>query len=205
MRIDIQELERSAAYKLLISALVPRPIAFCSTQGADGSLNVAPFSYFMGVSSAPPMLAVSISARPTGPKDTVRNIREMDGEFVVNMVDEAIAEAMNLASGDYPYDVDEFALAGLTPVPSERVRPPRVKESPVQMECKAVDFREYGRLPDTMIVAEVLCMHVRDDLYMPDKARVNTAAMHAVGRLGGAEYCRVRDLFTMVRPGLGKR
>jgi len=199
MLVELEKLSHADAYKLLISALVPRPIAFISSLGADGTLNLAPFSFFMGAGSNPPMIAVSIEAREGRPKDTVRNIRH-SGDFVVNLVTEEIAAAMNQASGDWPYEVDEFALTGLTPAPSARVRPPRVSESPVNFECRVVDLREIGRSPNTLIVAEVVCMHVRDDLVLAGKSRVDTAALHAVGRLGGPQYCRVRDIFEMVRP-----
>lgn len=204
MILDLQAMSVPDAYKLLISALVPRPIAFISTCGEDGSLNLAPFSFFMGAGSNPPMVAVSIDARAGSLKDTARNVCA-SGELVINMVTEEIAEAMNLASGEYPPEVDEFALTGLTPAPSTRVRPPRVAESPVNFECRAIDIREIGRSPNTLILAEVLCMHVREDLYLADKGRVDTAAMHAVGRLGGPQYCRVRDIFEMIRPKVAKR
>lgn len=203
MRMDMDGGNQSEAYRLMISAIVPRPIAFLSTRGADGSLNLAPFSFFMAAGSNPPMIAVSVERREDGVKDTVRNIRET-GEFVLNMVTEEIAEAMNLASGDHAYGVSEFEVAGLTPVPSERVKPPRVMESPVNFECRAVDVREFGRSPNTLILAELLVAHVRDDLWLPDKKRVDTAALHAVGRLGAMQYCRVRDLFELVRPKVSR-
>ncbi|MBI5836385.1 MAG: flavin reductase family protein [Candidatus Eisenbacteria bacterium] len=199
MRIDLNTLTHDQAYKLMISALVPRPIAFISTVGEDGGLNLAPFSFFMGVGSRPPMLAVSVEHRPTGPKDTVRNIRA-NREFVVNMVVEEIAEQMNLASGDYPYGVDEFEVAGLTPCPSAIVKPPGVEESPVRFECHAVNLMEVGKSPNTVIFGEILCIHVRDDLYLTDKMRVDTPKLGAVGRLGGPQYCRVNDIFEMIRP-----
>jgi flavin reductase (DIM6/NTAB) family NADH-FMN oxidoreductase RutF len=199
MILDLASMPQPEAYRFMISALVPRPIGFLSTLSAAGARYHAPVSYFMGVSSNPPMVAVSIEARWGGPKDTARNIRET-GEFVFNLVVEEIAEAMNLTSGDYPPEVDEFALAGLTPAPSERVRPPRVAESPVHFECRAVDVREVGRSPNTLILGEILVAHVRDDLYLPERGVVDTPRLHAVGRLGGKQYCRVRDIFEMTRP-----
>src|SRR5512141_2619470 len=197
MRIDLNTLTHDQAYKLMISALVPRPIAFISTMGEDGGLNLAPFSFFMGVGSKPPMLAVSVEHRATGPKDTVRNIRA-NREFVVNMVVEEIAEQMNLASGDYPYGVDEFEVSGLTPCASAIVKPPGVEESPVRFECHAVNLMEVGKSPNTVIFGEILCIHVRDDLYLTEKLRVDTPRLGAVGRLGGPQYCRVRDIFEMI-------
>jgi flavin reductase (DIM6/NTAB) family NADH-FMN oxidoreductase RutF len=199
MILDLGAMPQPLVYRLMITALVPRPIGFLSTCDVQGARNLAPFSYFMAVSSNPAMVAVSIEHRPSGPKDTVRNVRAV-GEFVFNLVTEEIAGAMNAASGDYPPEVDEFALAGLTPVPSVRVRPPRVQESPIQFECRAVDLREVGRSPNTLIVAEVLVAHVRDDLYDAERGSVDTERLHAVGRLGGSQYCRVRDVFEMTRP-----
>lgn len=203
MILDLASMPQPEAYRFMISALVPRPIGFLSTLSAAGARNLAPFSYFMGVSSNPPMVAVSIEARSGGLKHTARNIRET-GEFVFNLVVEEIAEAMNLASGDYPPDVDEFALTGLTPVASERVRPPRVAESPVHFECRAVDVREVGRSPNTLVLGEILVAHVRDDLYLPERGVVDTSRLHAVGRLGGKQYCRVRDIFEMTRPRVAR-
>lgn len=204
MKIDPAAQSSFDNYKLMTSCLVPRPIAFVSTQRADGARNLSPFSYFMGVGSDPPMVAVSISVHPDGPKDTIRNVRE-SGELVVNLVSEDIAAAMILASGEYVYGKDEFAVAGLTPAPSTRVKPPRVAESPVSFECKVLDIREYGPIPATLVVCQIVYFHVRDALYLADKGRVDTAAMHAVGRLGGIQYCRTQDMFEIPRPVVDER
>src|SRR5687768_8889521 len=135
MHFDPDSLSVSRRYQLMISLIVPRPIAFVSTRGSDGRTNLAPFSYFMGVASDPPLLAISVSARAGTLKDTARNILDTV-EFVVTAATETIAEAVNRASGDWPPDTDEFALTGLTPAPSERVAPPRVAESPFSLECR---------------------------------------------------------------------
>ena len=197
MLIDPVSLPPRDAYALLISALVPRPIAFVSTVSGDGVRNVAPFSFFGGISSNPPMVYISVGSRKEGPKDTARNILDT-GEFVVNMVDEALAERMNIASAEFPPDVDEFAVTGLTPVPAERVGAPRVAESPVSMECRLERLVELGRGPSHVIFGEVLLFHVRDDLLR--EGLVDIQSYHPVGRLGGAQYCRVRDVFAMPRP-----
>jgi flavin reductase (DIM6/NTAB) family NADH-FMN oxidoreductase RutF len=199
MIVDLRQLEPRQVYRFMTSALVPRPIAFISTLAPNGVRNLAPFSYFMGVSSDPPLLAVSIDMRRGALKDTARNVRET-GEFVANVVTDEIAEAMNVASGDYPPEVDEFEMAGLTPATSLLVRPPRVAESPLSLECRVARWLEVGRTPNTLVLGEVLVAHVRDDLFLESRGEVDAARLHAVGRLGGAQYCRVADLFEMKRP-----
>ncbi|MBN1826199.1 MAG: flavin reductase family protein [Candidatus Eisenbacteria bacterium] len=186
----------------MTGCIVPRPIGFLSTVDAGGARNLAPFSFFSGVSATPPTVAVSIASRPGGPKDTLRNIEET-GAFVVNTVDEAIAEAMNLASGDFPPEVDEFEAAGLTPVPSERVQPPGVAEAPIRMECRLDRVIRAGdpRIPVGIVLGVILLFHVRDDLWR--RGAVDQERLRAIGRMGGAGYCRTRDLFFMDRPDAG--
>src|SRR2546422_7413437 len=137
MNLDPSSLPERDSYRLMISAFVPRPIAFVSTRSLAGINNCAPFSYSMGVSSRPMVLALSAGEREGRPKDTVRNILDTR-EFVVNMVTEAMAEKMNVASGDYAAHISEFEEAGLTPVASDAVGPPRIAESPVNFECRLV-------------------------------------------------------------------
>src|SRR5947207_8304744 len=135
MILDPASVPERQAYRLMISAFIPRPIAFVSTVSRDGIDNCAPFSYSMGVSSHPMVLGVSVGDREALPKDTARNILDTR-EFVVNLVTEEIAEKMNLASGDFASQVSEFDEAGLSRAPSEVVRPPRIAESPVSFECR---------------------------------------------------------------------
>src|SRR5256886_10809249 len=137
MMVDPSSLPERDSYRLNVSAFVPRPIAFGPTRSLAGINNCAPFSYRMGVSSRPMVLAVSVGERDGRPKDTARNILDTR-EFVVNMVTEAIAEKMNVASGDYAEHISEFEEAGLTPVASDAVRPPRIAESPVNFECRLI-------------------------------------------------------------------
>jgi flavin reductase (DIM6/NTAB) family NADH-FMN oxidoreductase RutF len=185
----------------MISAIVPRPIALVSTADGQGGRNLAPFSYFMGVASAPPVLAISTVSRRDGQKkDTLRNI-EATGEFVVNVVSEPMAEAMNLSSGDFPYGQDEFEHARLTPVAGVRVAAPRVAESPVQMECRLERILEVGRQPAYLILGEVLLFHVREDVMT--EGRIDVAKLRPVARLGGSDYAHVRDVFSMTRPVVG--
>lgn len=188
-------------YKLMIGAIVPRPIAFVSTMSPDGAFNLAPFSFFNAIGSAPPMICFTagLRARPDPSKDTLRNIIRT-GEFVVNLVSEEIAEKMNVTSGEYPPEVDEFALAQLTPVPSDLVKPPRVKESHVQMECKRFLMVDVSSLPGggTLVLGEVLRFHVDDDII--DDFKIDPDKLRAIGRMGGMSYTRTRDRFDMIRP-----
>jgi len=185
-------------YKILIGSVVPRPIGFVSSISPTGQRNLAPFSFFNAVCGEPPMVFFSTSNREPR-KDTYVNVKATR-EFVVNIVSEEIAEKMNLTSGDYPYGADEFEIAGLTPVPSDLIRPPRVRESHVNMECKVVHIVDLSERPGgtTMFVGEVIRFHVDDALV--DNFRVDPAKLKAVGRMGGNEYSRTRDRFEMIRP-----
>jgi len=196
--IDPSREEPRDVYGLLISAIVPRPIALTSTVDDEGGRNLAPFSFFMGVSSVPPVLAISTVSRRSGEKkDTLRNV-EANGEFVVNVVSSSMAEAMNLCSADYPHGQDEFEHAGLTPVPSLRVAVPRVGESPVQMECRLERILEIGAQPAYLILGEVLLFHVREDVLRD--GRIDVRELRPLARLGGSEYAKVGEVFSMARP-----
>lgn len=201
MIIDPQTLSHQDRYKLLNGSVVPRPIAFVSTMSAQGELNLAPFSFFNVVGSNPMSVVFSVMRR--GPeaqkKDTLVNIEET-GEYVVNVVTEALAERMNQTSADFPHGIDEFAEAGLTPTASVIVKPPRVAESPINMECKLIQTVEVGSGPGgaTLIIGEVVRFHVWDDLY--HEGRIDPDKLAAVGRMAGASYTRTRDRFDLVRP-----
>jgi flavin reductase (DIM6/NTAB) family NADH-FMN oxidoreductase RutF len=182
-------------YRFMISVIVPRPIAFVSTMNADGHHNVAPFSYYNAITNQPPLIGISINHRRGNPKDTYRNI-EHTGEFVVNTVDEALGARMVQTSGEWPEDVDEFQLAGLTPVPSDLVKPPRVGESPVSLECRLYRSIELGTT--FFVVGEILRAHVRDDVL--SEGRVDIARLKPLGRLGGDGYSVVRDVIHLPRP-----
>ncbi len=206
MQIDPARVPPPAIYKLLIGCVVPRPIAWVSTVSADGVNNLAPFSFFMGVCNAPPTIAFSSGPRggdsgtgATGKKDTVRNL-EVTGDFVVNVVDDALAEPMNLTSGEYPPDVDEFALAGLTAAPSVKVRAPRVLEAPISMECRVSQIVPVGHGPHSLVLGEIVHFHLRDDVYDPATGRVDMHALKPVGRLAGQMYAHIHDIFAMKRP-----
>lgn len=201
MVIDPQEAGHQNVYKLLIGAVVPRPIAFVSTVSRDGVLNLAPFSFFTAVSANPPIVAFApirrAGANPN--KDTLHNIQATQ-EFVVNIVSEEFAEKMNACSADFPPDVDEFAASGLTPLASDLVKPPRVAESHIHMECKLYLAMEFGELPGSgnLVLGEVVRFHV-DDAYFDD-FKIDPDQLRAIGRMGGAAYARTRDRFEMVRP-----
>jgi len=191
----------SDIYKLMIGAIVPRPIAFVSTVDENEERNLAPFSFFAGVCSKPPtiLFCPGIRASTRERKDTLRNVLATK-EFVVNIVSEEIAAQMNQTSADVGPEVDEFLLSGLTPLASVIVRPPRVAESPVQMECK---LREVVTISDqpgggSIVIGEVLRFHVREDLI--DNFRIDADRLKAIARMGGPTYCRTRDRFDMERP-----
>jgi flavin reductase (DIM6/NTAB) family NADH-FMN oxidoreductase RutF len=199
MHIDPQTAAPQVLYKLLIGCVVPRPIAWVSSLSEDGIPNLAPFSFFMAVCNNPPTLAFSSGRREGNNKDTVRNI-EYTQDFVVNLVDDGLAEKMNLTSGEYPPAVDEFALTGLTAAPSMQVKAPRVAEAPINMECRVVQILPVGRGPNSLVLGEIVYFHIRDDLYNPTSGRVDMYNLHPVGRLAGELYSHVHDIFEMKRP-----
>ena len=185
------------AYKLLSSAIAPRPIAFVSTVNKNGITNAAPFCFFMGVTPTPPTIAFSIIRRGENKKDTLKNI-ESTRDFVINMVDETLAASMNMASGSYPPDMSEFDVTGLTQVKSEIVTSPRIAESPVHLECKLKSILELGDIPAAIVVGEIVCFHVREE-YLLDGV-IDVKKLKPVGRAGENIYLRFTDYFEMNRP-----
>jgi len=202
MKIDLANLDTRDSHHLMVDAVVPRPIAWVSTVGEDGVFNLAPFSAYCVVSIKPAMVGFCVAATRDGiEKDTFRNIK-FAKEFVVNIVDETLAEAMNVTATPYPSDVDEFKEAGLTSVKADLVKVPMVAESPIKLECRLVQILEFGEAPltNSFIIGEVLRVHVRDELYADGEMQMSE--LKAVGRLGGGGdlYCRTRDSFEMKRP-----
>ena len=202
MTVDPKAQPYLNVYKLLIGSIVPRPIALVSTISSEGIRNLAPFSFFTGISSKPALICFCPGPRATrGPrKDTLRNI-SMTKEFVVNIVSEEIAEAMNLTSGEYPPEVDEFEVAGLTAIASDLVKPPRVAESSVNMECRLYLAIEFSEEPGggNLVIGEVLRFHVDDRVV--ENFKIDPDKLRAVGRMGGPTgYSRTRDRFDMIRP-----
>jgi flavin reductase (DIM6/NTAB) family NADH-FMN oxidoreductase RutF len=187
-------------YRLLIGSVVPRPIALVSTVSPNGTFNLAPFSFFTVVCADPPVLCISVSRRAQGAhKDTLANI-EATGEFVINIVSEEFAAQMNITSGDYPPEVDEFSLAGLTPVKSDLVKPPRVGQSKVNFECKLTNNVLVSDRPggSNLVLGEAVCIHVDDGVL--EGNRIHPDRLRAIGRLGGISYSRTADRFELVRP-----
>jgi len=198
-------LQSQEIYKLMTGVIVPRPVALVSTISKQGVANLAPFSFFSGVGAVPPTVLFCPALRDGTTagvgerKDTLRNVEET-GEFVINVVSEAIAAAANAAAAEVEFGVDEFALSGLTPIPSEVVGPPRVAESPAQMECKLLQIIYTSQAPrgGVIVLGEVVRFHLREELF--DNFRVDPAGLDAVGRMAGNTWVRTRDRIELVRP-----
>ena len=200
MLFDMETLPPQDRYKILTASVVPRPIAWVTTKSRAGIVNAAPFSFFNAMGSDPPTVVLGIMPRDGRLKDTAANIQET-AEFVVNLVSEANAEAMNVTCIDSPPEIDELQLAKLTPVPSRSVAPPRIGESPVSFECRLLASLVTGPL-QSLVVGRVVCAHV-DDAFVLDATRchLDTTAMQLIGRMhGSGVYARTSDRFEMQRP-----
>ena len=202
MKFDPEKLTGQQNYKLMTGAVIPRPIGWISTVSKDGINNVAPFSFFNAMAGDPPHVAFS-SGWPGGePKDTLKNILD-SGEFVANLVHEATAEQMNITATVVRAEVDEFEMAGLTAVASEKIAAPRVKESLVNFECKMVHSYNVegrnGEVSGTIVIGKVVMMHI-DKSILDDNFRIDPAAFKPIGRLAGGMYAKVNDLFEIKRP-----
>ena len=202
MQFDPSQIDAQQSYKLLASLIVPRPIGWTSSVSAAGRHNLAPFSFFMLITSSPPHIAISVGARDGREKDTLRNIRAT-GELVINVVSAAVGPQMAITAAEWPADVDEFAAAGLTTLPSAVVRPPRVAEAPAHLECLAREIVPVGGLPygAHLVIAEVVRIHVRDELLIENN-RIDLARLQAVGRLTGDWYCSTAEQYQLPRPRL---
>ena len=193
------ELARIDQTKLMNGIVVPRPIAWVSTIGSHG-VNLAPFSYFNIVSVEPPMIMFSVSIpfgdRAGTVKDTLQNIEEVP-EFVVHLVDEKLVTQMNETSAEHPRGADEFQIAGLTAIPSEKVRPPRIAEAGAHLECKLVEKITLGKIPYNMILGEVVAIHTRKGI-VDDRHRVDQDLHRPIARLGGgSQYATTKDRFVL--------
>ena len=206
MEINPGDLSLRERYKLLIGAIVPRPIAFVSTLSVEGRSNLAPYSFFNGVGSDPMALLFSVGNTPDGrEKDTLRNARPVaeggTGEFVVNVAVERYARAVAAAAEELPFGESEFDLTGLQPSPSLRVAPPRVAESPLAFECRTLQVvsTNPGRPGGAnVVVGEVVHVFV-DDALTNERRHVDPERLAAIGRMGGLGYCTTRDRFEMPR------
>ena len=189
-------------YRTLLIAVGPRPIAWVSTLSQSGVPNLAPFSFFNAVSANPPLLGFSPAMRKleagVEPKGTLVNIRET-GEFVVNVVTFAVAEVMNVTSGDYEHGVNEFELARLAVRPSQVVRPPQVAASPVSFECRLERILDFGNpLTSSFVIGEIVALHIEDNVLAD--GRLGSQSLDLVGRMGGMQYTRTTNRFELQRP-----
>lgn len=197
--IDPKKNSERENYKLLIGSIIPRPIAFVTTQSEDGTLNGAPFSYFNIVSSNPPMVSLAIQ-RPDGRlKDTARNIYN-NQQFVVHIVDDENVGQINQTAAFLPATESEIELANLTPVQSECVAVPGVIEAKVRMECnlvQAISLGDEGTGSD-LFIGEIVRFHIDESIY--NEGRIDPRALNAVSRLAGSDYATIGEIFTIERP-----
>lgn len=199
MEFDLAGDDAKSAYKLLAGLVTPRPIAWVTTQDEEGRVNAAPFSFFNVFGTRPPILAFAPGDKEPGiPKDTARNIRR-HGEFVVNLVDEACADAMNQTSSEVEFGVSEIELAGLTTAPSVSVGPPRIAEAPVALECREWSTMEIGR--NRMVIGLIDRVYTKDGVLDPETLLVNPDVFKPIGRMEvPSGYCKTGDRFQMPRP-----
>lgn len=204
MEWAVNDLAERDLYKLLVNTVLPRPIALVTTVNAQGRANAAPFSFFNVFSHAPPLVVLGIEGRADGEavlKDTMRNIRAT-GSFVVNLVDRALVEAMQVCAIDFPDDVDEIAAAGLKTAPSRQVVAPRLAQSPVQLECRETVSLSLGTRDRNLVVGEIQHLHIRDGI-VDERLHVDIDKLDLVGRLHGADwYVTLRDRFQAPRQTL---
>jgi flavin reductase (DIM6/NTAB) family NADH-FMN oxidoreductase RutF len=202
--IDPKSIPVPKMHSYLLGAVVPRPIALASTVDAQGRVNLSPFSFFNVFSANPPILVFSPArrGRDNSTKHTYENVKEV-AEVVINIVTYRIVEQVSLASCEYPREVNEFVKAGLTPLASEVVRPPRVAESPVQFECKVNQVIELGSggAAGNLVICEVLRMHIDPTVLDPD-GRINPFKLDAVARMGADYYLRAQgeSIFSVPKP-----
>ena len=201
MLLDFSALSARDAYGWMIGTILPRPIAWVSTISADGKTNLAPFSFFQGVTSNPPTLMfVPVNTRDGAKKDTVRNIEQVP-EFVVNLVSHGLAAQMNRTSAMLPYGESEFEAFGIVAAPSQRVRPPRVAAAPVSFECSlhSIVLIGEGPLAANVVFGGILVAHVSDAVLRPD-GKPDPAKLDLIGRMGGESYVRTTERFDLKRP-----
>jgi flavin reductase (DIM6/NTAB) family NADH-FMN oxidoreductase RutF len=203
MQIDPTTVPPREIYFRMISMIVPRPIAWVSTVSAEGVGNLAPFSFFTGVTSLPPTLVFCVGNKRGGvPKDTAANILAT-GEFVVNVVPYPLTEAMVQTSGSYSADVDEFDVAGLATIASARVTPPRIQGVPISIECRLHQCvpieAEPGRVTSRMFIGRIELIHLDDDV-LDSSGAIDPARLDLVSRLGGQGYARIGERFEVPRP-----
>lgn len=201
MKVEVNKTEESVLYKLLTGTIIPRPIGWISTIDENGVNNLAPFSYFNMVSSNPPCVMFSTRRDDNKNKDTLNNVLS-NNEFVVNLVTMDNVEQMNTTSGNFPPNVDEFEITNLTPIDSESVKPKRVKESLVNLECKMIHNYfikdKDGNETACVIIGEVKIIHI-DDSIVSENYRINLDKYKPVARLAGSNYSTLGEIFSIKR------
>jgi flavin reductase (DIM6/NTAB) family NADH-FMN oxidoreductase RutF len=201
MQFDMRELGLGARYKIVNSTITPRPIAWVTSQGENGVINAAPYSFFNCVGVEPPLVVLGLlkDMQTRALKDTATNIAT-SGEFTVNLVCEADAEVMNQSSVDAPRDVSELDYAGIATTPSLVVAPPRIATSPVSFECRKLEMLDIGL--QNVVIGEILIAHIADEFISnPEKLYFDTPAMKLIGRTHGSGwYARTSDQFALERP-----
>ena len=190
--VETKGIDTETGYRLLIGAVVPRPIAWITTVNGLGRVNAAPFSSYNYVAHSPPMLAVNIGSRNGELKDTARNIVET-GQFVVNAATEDMLEPMHASAADYPPEIDEAELLGIELLPSQFVKPPRIARSPIHMECRLEQAIQLGRGLNTLYIGEIVAFHFSPEVY--DGRRVDSLKLKPVARLGGPNYSALGEIF----------
>jgi flavin reductase (DIM6/NTAB) family NADH-FMN oxidoreductase RutF len=201
MTIDVADASMVEVYRTLIEIVTPRPIAWVTSIDPEGRVNLAPFSFFNAFGANPPVVVFSPLRRRDGTKkDTLLNV-EATGEFVINTAVEALAEKVNLSSKELPHGESEVELTGLTLSPSTRVRVPRIAEAPVHLECRRVQIVPIGDGPlsANLVIGEILVIHIDESVLTPS-GHVDPLKLRTIGRMGGSDYCRTSDLFSMERP-----
>jgi flavin reductase (DIM6/NTAB) family NADH-FMN oxidoreductase RutF len=201
MTIDVAGASVVEVYRTLVEIVTPRPIAWVTSADLDGRVNLAPFSFFNAFGANPPVVVFSPVRRRDGTKkDTLLNV-ESTGEFVLHAAVESLAEQVNLSSTELPRGASEVELTRLTLCPSTRVRVPRIAEAPVSLECRVLQIIPVGDGPlsANLVLGEVLFFHIDDNVLTPS-GRVDPRKLRTIARLGGSDYCRSTDLFTMERP-----
>jgi flavin reductase (DIM6/NTAB) family NADH-FMN oxidoreductase RutF len=201
MEVEVAQAQPLDIYRLLISSVTPRPIAWVTSVDREGRINLAPFSFFNAFGADPPVVVFGPNRKKDGSKkDTLANI-EATGEFVINAAVAKLAEQMNLSSKELPYGESEIELTGLSVVPSRKVKPPRLAESPLHMECVLRQVVSIGdrQLSANLVIGEVVQFHV-DDSLLDEQGRIDPRKAQTIGRLGGNSYCHTSDLFEMQRP-----
>jgi flavin reductase (DIM6/NTAB) family NADH-FMN oxidoreductase RutF len=194
MKIDPAELGAEKAYRLLTGIVVPRPIAWVTSQSRAGTINLAPFSAFTFVSPKPPMLAISVGRKSGVYKDTARNILDRE-EYVIHIADSPLMSAVHESSAEHSPDVSEVEVLGLETTASDHIAVPRLTAAPIAMECRFRQCLEFGETRSRLIVGEVVAFHIRDELLANDK--IETASLDPIARIAGPRYARLGEIVTL--------